>query len=72
MTSMVKNVDTGVFELIKSVQDGKPATGTHVYSLAENGVSLTTTGGHLADIQAKLDEAKKKIIDGQIKVNTTL
>ncbi|MER7959449.1 MULTISPECIES: BMP family lipoprotein [unclassified Streptomyces] len=72
MTSMVKNVDTGVFELIKSVQDGKPATGTHVYSLAENGVSLTTTGGHLEDIQPKLDEAKKKIIDGQIKVNTTL
>ncbi|MFD9031250.1 BMP family protein [Streptomyces sp. NPDC059567] len=72
MTSMVKNVDTGVFELVKSVQDGKPATGTHVYSLAENGVSLTTTGGHLADIQAKLDEAKQKIIDGQIKVNTTL
>ncbi|MFD7323815.1 BMP family protein [Streptomyces sp. NPDC059875] len=72
MTSMVKNVDTGVFELIKSVKDGKPMTGTHVYSLAENGVSLTTTGGHLADIQAKIDEAKKKIIDGQIKVNTTL
>ncbi|MCT4357774.1 BMP family ABC transporter substrate-binding protein [Streptomyces sp. Je 1-79] len=72
LTSVVKNVDTGVFELVKSVQDGKPLTGTHVYSLAENGVSLTTTGGHLTDIQAKLDEAKKKIVDGQIKVATTL
>ncbi|MFG2643188.1 BMP family protein [Streptomyces sp. NPDC048370] len=72
LTSVVKNVDTGVFELIKSVQDGKPMTGTHVYSLAENGVSLTTTGDHLKDIQAQIDEAKKKIVDGQIKVNTTL
>ncbi|MFD3944125.1 BMP family protein [Streptomyces sp. NPDC058579] len=72
LTSVVKNVDTGVFELIKSVQDGKPITGTHVYSLAEDGVSLTTTGGHLTDIQAQIDEAKKKIVDGQIKVATTL
>ncbi|MFF4425881.1 BMP family protein [Streptomyces sp. NPDC001549] len=72
LTSVVKNVDTGVFELVKSVQDGKPMTGTHAYSLAENGVSLTTTGDHLKDIQAQLDEAKKKIIDGQIKVATTL
>ncbi|MFJ3581483.1 BMP family protein [Streptomyces sp. NPDC090127] len=72
LTSVVKNVDTGVFELVKSVQDGKPITGTHIYSLAENGVSLTTTGDHLKDIQAQIDEAKKKIVDGQIKVATTL
>ncbi|MEU9982818.1 BMP family ABC transporter substrate-binding protein [Streptomyces sp. NPDC050856] len=72
MTSVVKNVDTGVFELAKSVKDGKPLTGTHAYSLAEDGVSLTTTGGHLKDVQAKLDEAKKKITDGTIKVRTTL
>ncbi|MER5711217.1 BMP family ABC transporter substrate-binding protein [Streptomyces sp. NPDC002122] len=72
LTSVVKNVDTGVYELIKSEKDGKPLTGVHSYSLAEDGVSLTTTGDHLKDIQAKLDEAKKKIVDGQIKVATTL
>ncbi|GLF97728.1 BMP family lipoprotein [Streptomyces yaizuensis] len=71
LTSVVKNVDTGVFELAKSVKDGKPLTGVHTYSLAEDGVSLTTTGDHLKDIQPKLDEAKKKIVDGQIKVRTT-
>ncbi|MEU6486262.1 BMP family ABC transporter substrate-binding protein [Streptomyces sp. NPDC046887] len=72
MTSVVKNVDSGVFDLITSVKDGKPKTGTNSYSLAEDGVSLTTTGDHLKDIQAKLDEAKKKIVDGSIKVPTTL
>ncbi|MFF0446942.1 BMP family protein [Streptomyces sp. NPDC004609] len=71
LTSVVKNVDTGVFELAKSVKDGKPLTGTHTYSLAENGVSLTTTGDHLKDLQPKLDEAKKKIVDGTITVKTT-
>ncbi|MEU5977167.1 BMP family ABC transporter substrate-binding protein [Streptomyces sp. NPDC047315] len=71
LTSVVKNVDTGVFELAKSVKDGKPKTGVSTYSLAQDGVSLTTTGDHLKDIQAKLDEAKKKIVDGQIKVKST-
>jgi basic membrane protein A len=72
LTSVVKNVDAGVFELAKSIKDGKPRTGTTTYSLAENGVTLTTTGDHLKDIQAKLDEAKKKIVDGSITVKSTL
>ncbi|MFF3788902.1 BMP family protein [Streptomyces sp. NPDC001981] len=71
LTSVVKNVDAGVYDLIKSVKDGKPLTGVQTYSLAKGGVSLTTTGDHLADIQAKLDEAKKKIVDGTITVKTT-
>ncbi|MDX3329217.1 MULTISPECIES: BMP family ABC transporter substrate-binding protein [Streptomyces] len=71
MTSVVKNVDSGVYDLVKSVKDGKPLTGTQTYSLAEDGVSLTTTGDHLKDVQSKIDEAKKKIADGSIKVKTT-
>ncbi|WP_406429342.1 BMP family protein [Streptomyces sp. NBC_01589] len=71
LTSVVKNVDAGVYDLIKSVKDGKPLTGVQTYSLAKGGVSLTTTGDHITDIQAKLDEAKKKIVDGTIKVKTT-
>ncbi|WP_455352872.1 BMP family lipoprotein [Streptomyces sp. SYSU K217416] len=71
LTSVVKNVDTGVYDLAKSVHDGKPLTGVNSYSLAKDGVSLTTTGDHLKDIQAKIDEAKKKIVDGTIKVKTT-
>ncbi|MEU2930196.1 BMP family ABC transporter substrate-binding protein [Streptomyces sp. NPDC007251] len=71
LTSMVKNVDVGVYDFIKSVHDGKPLTGNNIYSLAKNGVSLATSGGFINDIQPKLDAAKKKIVDGQIKVKTT-
>ncbi|MFJ4498788.1 BMP family protein [Streptomyces sp. NPDC088864] len=71
LTSVVKNVDSGVYDLVKSVKDGKPVTGTQTYSLAKGGVSLTPTGDHLKDIQTQLDEAKKKIVDGTIKVKTT-
>ncbi|MEV8070039.1 BMP family ABC transporter substrate-binding protein [Streptomyces sp. NPDC085995] len=71
LTSVVKNVDVGVYDLIKSVHDGKPVTGNSVYSLAKEGVSLSTSGGFLTDIQPKLDAAKKKIVDGTTKVKTT-
>jgi basic membrane protein A len=71
LTSMVKNVDVGVYDFVKSVKDGKPLTGTNTYSLEKNGVSLSTSGGFIDDIQAKLDAAKKKIVDGSIKVKST-
>ncbi|MEU1463941.1 BMP family ABC transporter substrate-binding protein [Streptomyces sp. NPDC005727] len=71
LTSMVKNVDLGVYDFVKSVHGGKPLTGTNTYSLSKDGVSLSTSGGFIDDIQAKLDEAKKKIVDGSVKVKTT-
>ncbi|MEV2212821.1 BMP family ABC transporter substrate-binding protein [Streptomyces sp. NPDC050997] len=71
LTSMVKNVDVGVYDFIKSVHDDKPLAGQNNYTLAKNGVSLATSGGFIDDIQSKLDAAKKKIVDGTIKVKTT-
>jgi basic membrane protein A len=71
LTSVIKNVDIGVYDLIKSVKDGQVKSGTNTYALADNGVSLATSGGYIKDIQAKLDEAKDKITSGKIKVKTT-
>ncbi|MCT2594474.1 BMP family ABC transporter substrate-binding protein [Streptomyces sp. N2-109] len=71
LTSVVKNVDVAVFDLIKSVEDGKPLTGTNAYTLKEDGVSLSTSGGFIDDIMAEIEKAKKKIADGQVKVSET-
>ncbi|MFD7547033.1 BMP family protein [Streptomyces sp. NPDC059578] len=71
LTSVVKNVDLGVYDLVKSVKDGKPLSGVNSYPLKDGGVSLSESGGFLKDIQSKLDEAKKKIVDGAVKVKTT-
>jgi basic membrane protein A and related proteins len=71
LTSVVKNVDVGVYDLVKSVHDKAPLTGTQTYSLAKGGVGLATSGGFIADIQPKIDAAKAKIIAGSIKVKTT-
>lgn len=70
LTSVIKNVDIGVYDLIKSVNDGQPKTGTHTYALVDNGVSLATSGGYIKDIKPQLDAANDKIVSGKVKVKT--
>ncbi|WP_329135746.1 BMP family ABC transporter substrate-binding protein [Streptomyces sp. NBC_01476] len=71
LTSAIKNVDVAVYDLISSVHDGKPKTGTNSYDLANGGVSLATSGGFITDIQSQLDAAKQKIISKSITVSST-
>lgn len=68
LTSMVKGVDVGVLAFLKMVHEGNFKGGNHIYDLKAGGVSLATTGGNIDDIKAKLDELKKGIEDGTIKV----
>jgi basic membrane protein A len=71
LTSAIKNVDVAVYDLIKSVHAGTPKTGTNNYDLANGGVSLSTSGGFITDIQSQLDAAKQKIVAGTVTVATT-
>ncbi|QGN56604.1 BMP family ABC transporter substrate-binding protein [Nostocoides sp. HKS02] len=71
ITSMIKKVDVAVYDFIKSASEGKELTGNNIYDLKVGGVDYSTTGGHIDDIKAKIDDYKKKIIDGTIKVPTT-
>jgi basic membrane protein A len=71
MTSMLKRVDTAVYEMIKSAQSGTPLTGVQVFDLKKDGVGYSTSGGKVDDIKAKLDEAKAAIIAGTVKVPVT-
>jgi basic membrane protein A len=71
LTSVVKGVDVAVFDLIESVTEEEPLTGHHEYTLAENGVSLATSGGFIEDVQPQIDEATQRIVDGEITVRDT-
>lgn len=70
LTSMVKHVDVAVYDFVKSVADGTFKAGTKQYNLENDGVGYATSGGHIDDIKAKLDELKAKIVSGEIKVPT--
>lgn len=69
LTSMLKRVDTGVFEYAEAVADGDPPSGYITYDLSTGGVDYSTSGDHLSeDAIAQIDEAKQAIIDGEIEV----
>jgi basic membrane protein A and related proteins len=70
ITSMLKNVDTAVYDFIKSMNSGQFAAGEKVYDLKANGVGYSTTGGKIDDIVPQLEEYKAKIVGGEITVPT--
>jgi basic membrane protein A len=70
LTSMLKRIDTAVFDYIKSVDDGKVASGNVTYDLASNGVGYSTSGGFVDDIKDQIDAAAEKIKSGEVKVPT--
>ena len=70
LTSMLKRVDTSVFEIISAQQDGSFAAGNTVYDLSVDGVGYSVSGGFIDDIVPELEEWKAKIVSGEIEVPT--
>jgi basic membrane protein A and related proteins len=70
LTSMLKRVDTAVFEITKSVSEGAFQSGNVVYDLEAEGVGYSTSGGYVDDIIEDLEAFKAQIIDGTITVPT--
>lgn len=76
LTSMVKLVDTTVFDTIKDFKENKFTTGEKVYGLKEGGVGITEmkyTRHLLTDKDwQKIKIMRKEVGDGKIKVPTNL
>ena len=76
LTSMLKRVDTAVHDAIQQVAEGSFKPGTQVFGLAEQGVGYAVNEFNdneqllSKDIQKKLEDYKKQIVSGEIKVPT--
>ncbi|GGZ52093.1 BMP family ABC transporter substrate-binding protein [Streptomyces subrutilus] len=73
LTSVTKDVSDSVFDLIKSVKDGKPTTGEIRYGLDKDGVGLADSNPEykkMTDVIAAVDKAKAEIIAKKITVKT--
>jgi basic membrane protein A len=69
LTSMIKRVDTAVYDAIQQAVDGTFEPGFRVYGLAEDGISYSDSNPALtADMRAAMDEASQAIISGEITV----
>jgi basic membrane protein A and related proteins len=76
LTSMVKRVDNAVYDIVKEVVDGKFKGGFHVFGIESDGVGYVVDQYNRnlvsADAIAAAEEARKKIIAGQIKVTDAM
>lgn len=72
MTSMIKRVDTAVYDTIVATADGSFEGGGSVFGLAVDGVSYATSNPDLMgqDIVDEVEGYKAKIIAGDIEVPT--
>jgi basic membrane protein A len=70
LTSMLKRVDTSVFDTVKQFKDGTLKGGFATYDLKSDGVGYSTSGGYLDDVKDKLEAIKADIIAGKITVPT--
>ncbi|EFL17122.1 BMP family ABC transporter substrate-binding protein [Streptomyces sp. C] len=74
LTSVTKDVSDAVYNLIKSVKDGKPESGEVRYGLDKDGVGLADSNPeykNMADLIAAVEKAKADIIAKKITVKTT-
>lgn len=71
LTSMLKRIDTAVFEYAQAIADDKAPSGFVTYDLEDGGVDYSTSGGFVDDITEEIDSYKEKIISGEIKVPDT-
>jgi basic membrane protein A len=76
LTSMVKRVDNAVYDVVKEVLDGKFEGGFHAFGLDKDGVAYAMDDNNQklipGDVILKIEEAKKKIIAGEIKVTDAM
>jgi basic membrane protein A len=70
MTSMLKRVDTAVYDAINLAVNGSFEPGFQSFGMAEEGVDYADSNPELLteDIQAEMDAAKEAIISGEITV----
>ncbi len=69
MTSMLKRVDTAVFNFVKSVGDGTVQSGDVRFSLKNDGIDYSMSNPTaLGDLPTTLNDLKQQIISGKIMV----
>ncbi len=76
LTSMVKRVDNVVYDVVKEVKEGNFQGGFHVFGLDKDGVAYAMDDFNKSlvpeDVIKRVEEAKKKIIAGDIKVTDAM
>src|SRR3954470_3796326 len=76
LTSMVKRIDNAVYQIVKDRVSGQFTAGVHVYGLENEGVGYAVDQYNqnliTPEMTQRVEEARQKIIDGQIQVTDVM
>ncbi len=76
LTSMVKRVDNACYDVVKEVLEGRFNGGFHVFGLDKDGVAYAMDANNDGlippGVVGRVEEAKKKIVAGEIKVTDAM
>ncbi len=76
LTSMVKRVDNACYDVVKEVLEGRFQGGFHVFGLDKDGVAYAMDEHNKGiipdDVLQRVEEAKAKIVAGEIKVTDAM
>jgi basic membrane protein A len=76
LTSMVKRVDNAVYDVVKEVKNGNFRSGFHAFGLDKDGVAYAMDSHNAGliseDILKRVEEAKGRIVAGEIKVTDAM
>jgi basic membrane protein A len=76
LTSMVKRVDNACYDVVKELLEGRFEGGFHVFGLEKDGVAFAMDNNNAGlipdDVLQRVEEAKKRIVAGDIKVTDAM
>ena len=68
LTSVVKGIDTAIYNVLAEYAQGTFTPGTRKEGLEAGGIGISYSGGYIDDIRDELEALKAKIIAGEIDV----
>ena len=70
LTSVLKRVDVANYEVVKDFAQGRFTSGERPFNVANGGLDITYSGGHLEDIRTAAEAARADIVAGRVVVPT--
>jgi basic membrane lipoprotein Med (substrate-binding protein (PBP1-ABC) superfamily)/DNA-binding SARP family transcriptional activator len=68
LTSVLKRVDVANYEIVKDFAQGQFTSGARLFNVANGGLDISYSGGHVDDIRPAVEAARSDIISGRVVV----
>jgi basic membrane lipoprotein Med (substrate-binding protein (PBP1-ABC) superfamily) len=68
LTSVLKRVDVANYEIVKDFAQGRFTSGARTFNVANGGLDISYSGGHVEDFRTAVESARADIVSGRVVV----